>query len=69
MAEELSGRDVSDDDKRTFTARFLGIACTLDLTSWEETRDVLRLFLYDRVLDKYLMALFAMSDLVDTQSC
>ena len=59
VAEELSEEDMSGDKKRAFTFRFLGIAHKLGLASWQEARDILRLFLYDQVLDKYLMALFA----------
>jgi hypothetical protein len=63
IAEELSEEDVSGDKKRPFTFRFLGIAHKLGLASWQETRDILRLFLYDdQVLDKYLKALFARLD-------
>jgi hypothetical protein len=62
IAEELSEEDLSGDKKRIFTLRFLGIAHKLGLASWQETRDILRLFLYDQVLDKHLMALFARFD-------
>jgi hypothetical protein len=64
VAEELSDEDVSGDTERTFTLRFLGIAHKLGLASWQDTRDILRLFLYDQVLDKHLMALFARFDSV-----
>jgi hypothetical protein len=68
VAEELSEEGVSGDKKRTFTLRFFGIAYRLGLASWQETRDILRLFLYDQVLDKHLMALFARFDPVHPQS-
>jgi hypothetical protein len=65
---ELFEEDVPGDKKRTFTLRFLGIAHKSGLASWQEVRDILRLFLYDQVLDKHLVALFARFDPVHPQS-
>jgi hypothetical protein len=66
LAEKRTGQYISDDKKRIFTVRFLAVANKLELVSWQDIRVVLRLFLYDSVLDNDLEALTTRSGLIST---